>query len=320
MAYALPGHLSLMLNPRLAEWLFADALYDWGAVQGMARSGVLRSFHLPTRLRFEGRFRSRDVLAPNIVARLEGRDPGLAETAVVVTAHYDHLGVGPEVAGDSIYNGVVDNALGVAGALEVARVLATAERPPRRSVVFLFTTAEEEGLLGSQFFLDHPPLPVTRMAANINIDGLAFNDVFEDVIGVGTSLSTLGEDLERVAGRLGFAVSQAPDMFWASESFARSDQLAFAERGVPSLLINEGFRWRSHGPEEAVAATVRWLQEVYHSPADDLDQPINWNAARNHTGFLAALVYAVADDVRDPVWYPGVSYAYVRLLSQAVSD
>lgn len=318
LAYAVPGHLSLMLHPKHAEWLFADALYDWEEVRAMARRGVLRSFHLPAELRFEGRFRSRDVLAPNVVARLAGRDPRLAATAVVVSAHYDHLGVGPEVAGDAIYNGVVDNALGVAGVLEMARVLSTAGRRPRRPVIFLLTTAEEAGLLGSQFFLDNPPLPPSRMAANINVDGLAFNEPFDDVIGAGAELSTLGERLERVAAALGLTLSRPPDVFWSSESFARSDQLAFAERGVPSILVNEGFRWQRRSEDEAIAATVRWLEEIYHSPADDLAQPLDWAAASRHAGLLAALVYAVADDLREPSWYPGAPYAYERLLSLAM--
>ncbi len=318
LAYAVPGHLSLMLHPRHAQWLFADALYDWQEVREMERRGVLRSFHLPVRLRFEGRFRSRDVLSPNVVARLAGRDPRLAATAVVVSAHWDHLGVGPEVAGDAIYNGVVDNALGVAGVLEIARVLATADRRPLRPVIFLLTTAEEAGLLGSQFFLDHPPLPPSRMAANINVDGLAFIEPFDDVIGAGAELSTLGERLERVAAALGLAVSRLPDVFWSSESFARSDQLAFAERGVPSILVSEGFRWQRRSEDEAIAATVRWLEEIYHSPADDLAQPLDWAAARDHAGLLAALVYAVADDLREPSWCPGAPYAYERLLSLAM--
>lgn len=320
LAYAVPSHLSLMLHPRLAEWLFADALSDWAAVQEMAAAGVLHGFHLPARLRFEGRFRTRDVLAPNVVGRLPGRDPRLAGTAVVVSAHSDHLGVGPEVDGDPIYNGVVDNALGVAGALELARVLAAAGRPSRRSVIFLFTTAEEEGLLGAQFFLDHPPLPLRRMTANVNIDGLAFNAPFDDLIGVGAELSTLGASLGRVAAVLDLELAQAPEVFLDSESFARSDQQAFAERGVPSLLVNEGFSWHGRSRDEAILSTLRWLAEIYHSPADDLHQPLDWAAAARHAGILAALVYAVADELEEPSWHPRVRYAYERLLSQALAD
>jgi Zn-dependent M28 family amino/carboxypeptidase len=318
LAYAVPSHLSLMLHPRLAAFLFAEALYNWGSVLEMAETGSLRSFHLPVRLRFEGRFRTRDALSPNVVARLRGGD--LRDTAVVVSAHYDHLGVGPEVAGDAIYNGVVDNALGVAGVLEMARVLAAARRPPRRSVVLLLTTAEEQGLLGAQYFLDHPPLPVVDMVANVNVDGLAFSAGFSDLIGAGAELSTLGRTLAEVADELGLEVSSAPAEFWSSESFARSDQLAFAERGVPSLLINEGFQWRDRPPEAAIEATVRWLSTIYHSPADDLAQPIDWEAAAQHAGVITVLAQRLANSPNAPEWSPGVSYAYQRLLSRAMAD
>jgi Zn-dependent M28 family amino/carboxypeptidase len=238
----------------------------------------------------------------------------------VVSAHYDHLGRGPEVAGDTIYNGVVDNALGVAGVLEIARVLAESGRRPRRPVIFLFTTGEEHGLLGSQFFLDHPPLPVGRMVANVNLDGLAFNAAFADLIGVGAELSTLGPTLERVAKGLGLALAPAPEAFLDSESFARSDQQIFAERGVPAILVNEGFSWRGRSRDEAIRATLRWLREVYHSPADDLEQPLDWEAARQHAGVLAAFVYAVADEVEEPSWRPGAPFAYERMLSRALED
>jgi hypothetical protein len=107
---------------------------------------------------------------------------------------------------------------------------------------------------------------------------------------------------------------------WSSESFARSDQLAFAERGVPSMLINEGFRWRGRSREEAMVATIRWLTEVYHSPFDDLEQPIDWEAAARHAGVIAALVRKLADDPTPPEWYPGVPYAYQRLLSRALAE
>jgi Zn-dependent M28 family amino/carboxypeptidase len=258
------------------------------------------------------------VLAPNVVAWLPGRDPLLRDTAVVVSAHYDHLGIGPEVEGDRIYNGVIDNAIGVAGVLEIARILSEVDPRPRRSVVFLFSTAEEEGLLGTQYFLDHPPLPLPQMVANVNVDGLAFQDSFTDVIGVGGELSTLGKDLEEVAKSLALEVGEASPELWSSEAFTRSDQAAFAERGVPSVLINEGFNWRHLSRGQAENRTIRWLQEIYHSPADDLNQALSWTAARQHAGVIAALVLRLADSRDTPEWYPGVSYAYERALSRAI--
>jgi len=317
LASTLPRHLSLLLHPDLAPTLFANALYDFDQVRTMERSHTLRSFHLPVAISFEGSFSSRTFLAPNVVGWVEGSDSGLAGTAVVVSAHYDHLGVGPPVDGDAVYNGVVDNALGVAGVLEIARVVATSSPPPRRSVIVLFTVAEEEGNLGAAYFLDHAPLPLSRLVANINVDGLAFRETFSDVIGIGGDLSDLGEMLRGVALQLGLEVGRPEGVVAGHEAYVRSDQAAFAAAGVPAILINEGFRWKSSAPEAAVRQTVAWLAEVYHSPGDDLAQPLDFAASRQHCGVVLALLLTVADSAHAPQWCAGVPYAYQRLLSIA---
>jgi hypothetical protein len=317
LASTLPRHLSLVLEPGLAPALFADALYDFERVRAMERGHTLRSFHLPATLSFEGAFSSRTFLAPNVVGWLEGSDLELGRSAVVVSAHYDHLGVGPPVGGDAIYNGVVDNALGVAGVLEIARVLAASGRPPRRSVIFLLSTGEEEGNLGASFFLDHPPLPLPRLAANINVDGLAFREGFDDVVAIGGDLSELGGMLEEAALALGLELGQGEGLVTGHEAYMRSDQGVFAQAGVPAILVNEGFRWRRSTREEAVRRTIEWLATIYHSPQDDLAQPLDFEASRQHCGVVLALLVTVADSVRAPQWRPGVPYAYQRLLSIA---
>lgn len=317
LAYSLPRHLSVVLHPDLAPALFSDALYDLERVRRMQSTHALRSFHLPATLSFEGEFESRDFLTPNVVGILEGSDPALADTAVVLSAHYDHLGIGPPVDGDAIYNGVVDNALGVAGVLEIARVLATRLGPPRRSVIFLLTTAEEAGNLGSTFFLDHPPLPLTRIVANINVDGLATRGIPGDVVGIGGELSDLGEMLRRAARSLGLEVSRPEALATGHEAYARSDQAAFAEAGVPAILVNEGLARAGASRTDGLRQTVEWLATVYHTPADDLAQPLDWEAARRHLSVVLALVLTVGDSLEEPRWRQGAPYAYQRMLSLA---
>ncbi len=313
----LPRHLAVALSPVRVPELFAEALYGFDQVMAMRAAGTLRSFHLPWSIRFEGEFAVRTLLEPNLVARLPGRDPRLADTCVVVSAHWDHLGRGPEIAGDGIYNGAVDNALGVAGALEILRVIAERPLRPRRSVVLLLTAGEEAGLLGARHFLDHPPVPLSRMVANVNVDGLAFLAGFNDLIAVGGELSDLGERLSQVAGPLGLKVVPPPEEVWSSEAFVFSDQLAFAERGIPAVLVNEGFEWPGVTRETAIRRALAWMLEVYHSPFDEPAQGIDWQAARRHAGVVAALVAGVADSPRAPEWRPGSPYAYHRLLSLA---
>lgn len=317
LASSVPSHLALLMREEIARTLFDEALFDFDQVLSMERRQVLRSFHLPVSLSFEGDFRVRSFLAANVIGRIPGSGKRLRDETVVVSAHYDHLGRGPAIDGDSIYNGVIDNAIGSSGLLELARVLTAAPERPRRSIVLLFTTAEEEGNLGAQFFLGHPPVPLSKIVANINIDGLAFRDRFTDVVGIGAELSDLGRHVRDVAALYGFELSRPAELEVGHEAFERSEQVVFAEAGIPAILINEGLTWRHHSRQEAFEMTVEWFASRYHSPSDDLEQPLDFSASRDHLALITALVVAVADADRAPGWKPGVPYAYRRLLTLA---
>jgi hypothetical protein len=317
LAYDVPSHLSLVLRPDHGEDLFSDALYDFAEVLRMDREGSMRSFHLPVMIRFEGEFRSRNLLSPNLVGVLRGSDPRLAPTYVALVAHYDHLGRGPAVDGDDIYNGLVDNGLGVAGVLEIARVLADPRFRPRRSVLVILTTAEESGALGSRYLLDHLPVAYDRLVAAINVDGLAFLDLFDDVWPVGGELSSLGRAVGEAAETLGFRTSPPPSEAWNAEAFARSDQVSFADAGVPAILVSEGFSWRSGNRATALERAMRWMATRYHTVFDDADQPLRFDATRDHAAVVLATVMTVADDPRPPAWKPGIAFAYQRLLRLA---
>ena len=318
LAYSVPRNLSLVLRPELADRLLLEP--NGLSIRGLyaaAQSHQLLSRSLGIALAFRGSFDERDFLADNIVAVRRGQDPALRDSYVVVTAHYDHLGIGPEMSGDSIYNGVVDNALGVAGVLEVARVLSEDRRPLRRSVIVLLTTGEEKGLLGSSYFVDHPPVPLVQLVANVNVDGLAFFDDFNDLIGIGGELSTLGSTLASVCHHLDLQIGSVPPFFWVSEALKLSDQYAFAEAGVPAILISEGFSTTHHRPSEAIAYSIRWGMERYHTPFDDLKQRLDLAASAKHTEVILAFVQAVANSPIAPRWHHGTPYRYRRLLSLA---
>jgi hypothetical protein len=320
LASSVPSHLAVLLHPRVAASLFEEALFDFDQVVSMEQRQVLRSFHLPASLSFEGDFRVRSFLAANVVGRIPGSGKRLRREAVVVSAHYDHLGRGPAVDGDPVYNGVIDNAIGSAGLLELARVVMTAPKRPRRTTVILFTTAEEQGNLGAQFFLDHPPIPLPRIVANINIDGLAFHDQFSNVVGIGAELSDLERHLRRAATLRGLEVSRPSEIVLGHEAFARSEQAVFAEAGIPAILVNEGFAWIGHSRSQAIEMTAEWFDTRYHSPSDDLGQHLDFSASRDHLALLAALVMMVADADLAPEWKPGVPYAYRRLLMRAQDE
>jgi hypothetical protein len=316
---SLPDHTCFILNPRLIPSLFNDAPYVYDQVRLMQESGTLRPFRLPIHLTFSGRFANRDFLGKNIGAVLPGRSPDLSRSVVVVSAHYDHLGVSPESESgvDRIYNGAVDNALGVAGVLELARVMSELPIAPKRSTLFLFTTAEEAGMLGARHFLDHPPVKTSHMVANVNVDGLAFLDTFSDLILVGGALSSIGDTFARALRPLDLEIGTAPPELWIQGGFARSDQLAFAQAGVPAVMVNEGFTWHHHDREHAVLEALRWLVTRYHTPSDDLDQELNFDASRLHLQAVLALVVTLAEDSTEPTWKPGTPYAYERALTRA---
>lgn len=315
--YSVARNLGVILNPQSAERLFEDAAYSLEELDKKEATNTLPSFSLPVRAAFRGSFEQRDFLAANVVGMLPGREAQIKNPYVLITAHYDHLGLGPSVRGDSIYNGVFDNAVGVAAVLEIARAFSALPTRPARTLLFLFLTGEEHGMLGSTFYTDHPLVPLHQTAANLNVDGLALFDMFEDLVGVGAEFSTLGELLSRVAGEIGLGVSEVPAPFSSSMAFARSDQFAFAAAGIPSLLIMEGQHYRNTSYEEGLRRMIRWGQEIYHSPFDDLRQSLNYDAATQHTRALFAFCYALAQLHEPPQWRANTPFNNARLRSIA---
>lgn len=315
--YSVTRNFCAIINPQSASWLFEGATHSLEDLRRKEEANALSSFALPLRASFRGSFQQRDFLAANVAGLLAGRDAGRENSYVLVSAHYDHLGLGPAVRGDSVYNGVFDNAIGVAAALEIARALAALPERPARSVLFLFTTGEEHGLLGSTYYADHPLVPLHQTVANLNVDGLALFDTFDDLVGVGAELSSLGETLQDVARELGLSVSPVPAPFSASTAFALSDQFAFACAGIPALLVMEGTHYRNTPHDEGMQRLLAWGKNIYHSPFDDLAQPLNYEAAAQHARALLAFCYALAQTEQAPQWRANTPFNSARLRSIA---
>jgi len=317
LAYSVISNLSLIMNPNAAEKLFIGADYTLRQLFEMEKTNLIRSFRLNTKLSFKGKFNEREFFASNVVGLLAGAQRKPNDRYLLISAHYDHLGVGRPVAGDSIYNGVQDNAIGVAGLLEIARVFSIQSQQPKRSVLFLLTTGEEKGLLGSTYYVDHPIFPLYKTIANINIDGLALFDTFNDIIGVGAELSTLETLLKKVSAELNLTVSPIPSPFLDDESFARSDQISFAKAGIPSILIAEGLDFRHYSTEAALKQMLDWAEKVYHTPFDDLDQPMNLVAAQQHCQVIFSFCCQLANSSFTPEWVAGTPFVNARLQSIA---
>jgi Zn-dependent M28 family amino/carboxypeptidase len=282
----------------------------------MDATNNIRSFSLKASASFRGHFQERDFVAANVIGMLEGVDPRLKDSYLIVSAHYDHLGIGPAVEGDSIYNGVFDNAIGVAAMLEMARTLSQGPAP-RRSVIFLLLTGEEKGLLGSTYYVDHPAAPLHKTVANVNVDGVALFDTFNDIVGVGGEYSTLRDGLQQIAGDLRIRVSTIPPVFAGSGAFTRSDQIVFARVGIPAILLMEGNDYRHTSRPAGVKRMIEWGERVYHSPFDDLLQPMNFDAALQHVEILLAFCRTLADSSLAPEWKSGAPFINARLRSIA---
>ena len=211
------------------------------------------------------------VAAPNVVGVLEGSDPTLKSEYVVYSAHWDHLGVGaPNKDGDTIYNGALDNATGVACVLAIADSLAktpVAQRP-KRSSLFLFPTAEEQGLLGAEWYAKHPVVPLAKTAANVNLDSMNVLGLTSDFIPLGAERSSLKAVVEAVARDRGMRVS--PDARPEQGSFYRSDHFPFAKAGVPSISLKEGNEYVGRSKEWAEQQFRAYNTAHYHQPSDEL--------------------------------------------------
>jgi Zn-dependent M28 family amino/carboxypeptidase len=213
--------------------------------------------------------RARRFDSANVIGIVPGRHPTRRAEAVVFTAHYDHLGIGTPVDGDSIYNGAYDNASGVALLLELAESFAAAADRLDRTLVFIFTTAEEAGMLGASWYVRHPIVPLHRTIAALNLDGANLWGRTDDISAVGLERSTLGSLFEQHAAALGLRVEgeRAPDRGF----YFRSDHFPFARAGVPALFLDHGTSFRNRPPGWGDATLSRYESERYHQPGDEYD-------------------------------------------------
>jgi Zn-dependent M28 family amino/carboxypeptidase len=230
------------------------------------------------------------------VAMLPGNDPRLKDEFVVFSAHLDHLGIGKPINGDSIYNGAMDNASGIAALLDVAAMLKEGGRKLRRSVLFVAVTGEEKGLLGSRFFANSPTVEPKMIVANINTDMFLPLFPLKSLTIYGLDESELGADAAAVAKALG--VAPQADLEPKRNIFIRSDQYSFIRRGIPALALKVGYDKGS--PEEGIVK--KWLKERYHAPSDDLAQPVDKQAAGAFDMLVAKLLERVANRDQRPRW------------------
>jgi len=289
--------LAVHVNPAHAEKLFAGSGHTLREIlDADAAQKPLPRFAIPARIKATVAVARSEVTSQNVAAILPGSDPKLMGEYVVLSAHLDHIGVGKPINGDSIYNGAMDNASGVAGLLDVAEILKETGARPKRSVLFLAVTGEEKGMQGSRFFANAPTVDPKAIVADINTDMFWPLYPLKSLIVFGLDETDLKGDVAAVAKAAGLAV--LPDPEPKRNVFIRSDQYSFVRQGVPSLMLMVGYQRGS--PEEATLMT--WLKDRYHAPSDDLDQPVDKAAAGAFDALVAKLVTHVADRADRPRW------------------
>jgi hypothetical protein len=296
--------LAVTVNPARAEKFFDGSDHSLEEILALAGQGrPLPRFPLPISVRARVTMEIEEVESMNVVGLLPGTDAALRDEYVVLTAHLDHVGVGTAVNGDRTYNGAMDNAAGIGTLIETAAAIRDAGTQLRRSLVFLASTAEEHGLLGSRYYAERPTVGAPGgIVANLNTDMFLPLFPLRSVAVLGVQESDLADDVRRAAQSEGIGVMTDPEP--ERNSIVRSDHYSFIRRGVPSIAFKFGFERDSREHE----IVKRWRAERYHAPSDDVSQPIDLRAAADFNRFYLRVVEAVANRPTRPQWNAGSFY------------
>ncbi len=266
--------------------------------------GITTSIDVPVELQ--------RVESANVLGLIEGSDPELKDEAVIYTAHHDHLGIGtPNEEGDAIYNGAMDNATGVAQVLAIAKAIKALPTPPRRSVLIALVGAEEQGLLGSEYYAAEPTFAPGKIAANLNYDGGNIWGHTHDVTFIGLGKSSIDQIMKLIADEQGRVVK--PDQFADKGYFYRSDQFSFAKIGVPAMYLDTGTDFVDRPPGWGKEQLDHYTEVNYHQPSDEYDPSWNFDGMIDDAllGYWTGLAIANADEI--PTWNPGDEFEAARI-------
>lgn len=292
---------SASLNHSTVERLFQGAYVPLNDALAAAQAGTPQSVLLATRVSISTATTHRDVDSFNVLAKLEGSDPELRDEYVTYVGHVDHFGVGVEVNGDDIYNGAHDNASGTSIVLEIARAFTSLPEPPRRSVLFMIVTAEEWGLLGSDYFVQNSTVPQSSLVATFSLDMPFLFHPLRDIVPYGAEHSSMGASVAQAAEHMGLAIG--PDPIPEQVLFIRSDHFSFIRQGIPALFIKSGFE--TGDERDGSAMNTAFRQERYHTPFDDMSQDFDFGAGADHARINFLTGYVIAQENDRPSWDVG---------------
>ncbi len=293
-----------------AKTMCRGAGLDFETLAREARRPEFRPVALGATATFQVQNTIRKIASKNVVARLEGSDPTLKNEHVVYTAHWDHLGLDPNLSGDRIFNGAADNASGTAALLELARGFATMNPAPKRSILFLAVTAEEKGLLGAKYYAENPLYPLETTLADINMDVINLWGRTRDIVSVGLGNTTLDDLLIDVAKGQDRTVGGDPEP--EKGGFYRSDHFEFAKQGVPALNAKGGIDYVGQSSDYGKAKRDFYTKNDYHKPTDEVKPDWNLAGAVEDLQLLMTVGARVADGERFPEWKPQTEFQGIR--------
>ena len=304
------GWIQLAVAQKLAQRCGMD-------LDKMMADAQSRSFHpvqLPAKLKAHMVSKVRQITSNNVVAMLAGSDPKLRNQAVMYSAHYDHLGIRPDMPGDNIYNGARDNATGCGILLELARVFSEAQARPKRSIIFASVTAEEQGLLGSEYLGKHPPIPASDITLDLNFDDVPPLGEPQEVEVSGAERTTFYPTVEAMAKEFRLAIR--PDSHPEAGHYYRSDHFSMARVGVPAFSINEGMKYKGHTTEWGMEQAEEFTNKHYHQPSDEYSPSMDFRGDAAIARFGFALGWAAASQPKLIGWQKGDEFEKAREQSE----
>ncbi len=307
---------------KVASWVHLDVATRLASASGMnlekmIKDAQTRDFHpvsLGARLKAHMVSKVRNFESNNVLAILPGSDRSLASEAVIYTAHYDHFGIRPDMPGDNIFNGADDNATGCGILLELARAFGAASQRPRRSILFAAVTAEEQGLLGSEYLGKHPPVPAGKITLDLNYDDVKPLGAPEEVEVSGAERTTFYPAVEATAKEFRLAIR--PDALPEAGHFYRSDHFSLARVGVPAFSINEGMKYKGHTEAWGLEQEREYVEKHYHQPSDEYHPEMDFVGDSAMARFGFALGWEAANLPKRIEWQKGDEFEAARAKSQ----
>ena len=312
-----PGEAAL----GFAGWVTAEAGQQLAATLGKSVDELLkmadtRGFHavpLPLRFHIRTPAKIREIETRNVIAKVEGSDPQLKNEAVMFSAHWDHLGIGSPVNGDAIYNGAQDNATGCGVLLELARAWAALPQKPRRSALFISVSAEEGGLLGSEYYSHHPVVPAGKTALALNFDRLLTDGRYRDVNALGADRLTVFPIVQEAARRFGLTLAPDPDP--VGGHYYRSDHFSFARVGIPAFSVDQGVDLAGKPPGTGAKLFAEYNATRYHQPSDEYHEDWDFSGMEIYARFGFLINLNVANLPKLPTWRAGDEFLPARVAS-----